>query len=462
MESGHSNRIIRLLDKFLGGSVMTMPQLLSLIFPLFLDQLFVRVISMLNTSMISSYGMQAISAVSMVDSVNNFTMNLFIAISTGCTVVVAQFIGRGDRDSANLTVAQSITSSTLIAVIITVSLLVFTNPIINLLFGKGDDSFLDYAVLFMRASAISYPFFAIIQTALGAMRGSGNTKTSVYFSTSLSVLNVVLNILFLFVFRFGVLGLSISLIISRVAVAIVVMIYVLRSNSVYPLKLKHFFKLNKPIQGSVMTVAVPTGLEQVFFHGGRILTQIFIVGFGTESTAANAVVMPFSAFLQLIGATLMMAIVTIAGQCVGAGKVDEARWYIRRITWASVIGTAFLGIIFMIFLPVFLGFFDLTTVAYEKARVLCLMNVVFTPLFWSHSFVLPNGLRAAGDARYTSLVALIAMWTVRVLAAYILGVVLGFDVYGIWVAMFVEWLVRSILFSVRIKGNKWYHPVISD
>ena len=462
MENEQQNRFMRMLEKFLGGTVITLPQLFSLIFPLFLDQLFVRAISMLNTSMISSYGTQAISAVSMVDSVNNLMVNLFMAISTGCTVVVAQYCGRRDRENANLTVAQSVTSSVAIALVISLPMIIFPVKVIGLLFGKGDELFQDYAVTFLAASAISYPFFAVIQTILGAMRGSGNTKVSVYFSTGLNVLNVLLNIIFLNVFHFGIWGLSISLIVSRAVTAIVIMFYVMRSGNDYPLKASHFFRLKMNIQRSVMTVAVPTGLEQVFFHGGRIVTQMFIVGFGTISTASNAVAMSFSGFLQLPGATMMMAVVTIAGQCIGAGKIDEAKFYIKRITLLAIIGSGIVSVILGATLPIFLSFFTLPPEAYQLTMKLCIMNFILTPLVWPSSFVTPNGLRAAGDARYTSAIALLTMWIVRVLSGYIFGVVLGFGIMGVWAAMFLEWLVRSVFFLTRIRTDKWYHPVIKE
>ena len=458
-----SNWFLRLIDKSIGGGSMSAQQLLALMFPLFLDQLFVRIISMLNTSMISSYGVEAMSAVSLVDSLNNFMVNLFIAISTGCTVVVAQYFGRRDKRNAVLTAAQSISSSVSAALVIMTLILIFTKPLALVLFGSGNDTFQGYAALYLRASAISYPFFAMIQTGLGAMRGSGNTKTSVYFSTAFNTLNVLLNIIFLYVFHLGVLGLAISLVTSRVLVAGALLWYMLRSNDEYPLHAKHFFKINMPIQKSVLNVAVPVGLEQIFFHGGRTLVQVFIVGLGMMSTAANAAALPYSNFLQLLGSTLQMGLVTIAGQCIGAGKVDEAKRYIKRITIAASWGSAFMGLIFISLIHVYLGLYNLPPEAYRMAFVVCIMTLIATPLTWSTSFVIPNGLRAAGDARFTSLVALICMWSVRVVCGYFFGIVLGYGLYGFWGAMFLEWGVRSIFFIFRLRGDKWYrHSVIHD
>ena len=456
-------RIMTLLERWFASSVLTLPQLFALISPLFLDQLFIRIILILNTSMIASYGPEAVSAVSMVDSLNNFMVNFFIAVSTGCTVVVAQYSGRKDHKNASLTAAQSLTASVVLALVMCGLILVFINPIVSALFGKGEPLFLEYCTVFLRASAISYPFFALVQTGLGAMRGAGRTRPSLYFSTALNVLNVLLNVAFLKIFHWGIEGLSLSIILSRAITAVVVLIYMLRGDSSFPLRLADFFKPIGFIQRSVFMVAIPNGLEQVFFHGGRTLTQIFIVGFGTMSTAANAVVFPFSSFLQLIGGTMQMALVTIAGLCIGAGRVDEARKYITNITVASMVGTGVFSLVFGLTLPLYLRLYSLPAEAEYYARVVCIMVLFLTPLVWSPSFVPPSGLRAAGDGTFTSLSAMLCMWLVRVALGYLLGVTLGYGLIGIWVSMFIEWAVRSACYMWRVRGDKWHrHKVIQD
>ena len=456
-------KMMALLEKWFASSVLSLPQLFALIFPLFLDQLFLRIILILNTSMIASYGAEAVSAVSMVDSLNNFMVNFFIAVSTGCTVVVAQYSGRRDHKNASLTAAQSLTASVALALVICGLILVFIRPIVSVLFGKGDPLFLEYCTVFLRASAISYPFFALVQTGLGAMRGAGRTRPSLYFSTGINLLNVLFNILFLKIFHWGIEGLSLSIILSRALTAVVILVYMLRSNGAYPMRAADFFKPIMPIQRSVFTVAIPNGLEQIFFHGGRTLTQIFIVGFGTMSTAANAVVFPFSSFVQLFGATMQMALVTIAGQCIGAGQVDEARRYINRITAAAVVGTGVLSLAFGATLPLYLRLYNLPPEAEHYARVVCIMVLIATPLVWSPSFVPPSGLRAAGDGTFTSLSAMLCMWVVRVVLGYVLGVTLGYGLIGIWIAMFTEWAVRSVCYLWRVRGDKWHrHKVIQD
>lgn len=459
--AGLKSRFFNWGEKVFGSSSMSFEQILHLLWPLLLDQLFMRILNVLNTTMVSSYGPEAVSAVSIIDSFNYFIANLFIAIATGCTVVVAQFCGRGDRHTASEATAQAVTSSVLIAIFGTAAMLIFPNNVIGFLLGSADPLMQEYARIFLIGSAISYPFFAIIQTILGAMRGSGATKASVYFSSGLNLLNVLLNVLLLFVFRYGVLGLAISTVLSRVIFAVITFIYMLRSNNEFKLKLSNFFVPDMQLQKSILYVAVPTGLEQVFFHAGRILTQVFVVSYGTMSATANAIALPFSNFLQVGGATMQIGVVTIVGQCIGAGRTDEAKRYLKIITLSGVALSAIISLIFAPLLPGFISLYNLPEEAYNKAFWTCILILIATPFTWPGSFIVPAGLRAAGDAGFTSIVSLFCMWIIRVAMGYILGGVLKMDLYGIWIAMLLEWSIRTGIFIVRGRGSKWYqHRVI--
>lgn len=454
-------RILGWGNRVYGSSSLDFPQILQLLWPLLLDQLFMRILNVLNTTMVSSYGPEAVSAVSIIDSFNFFVINFFVAIATGCTVVVAQYCGRGDRHTANEAAAQAVGSSVLMALLVCLVLVLFPDFVIGLLLGKADPLMQEHARTFLIGSAISYPFYAMIQTILGAMRGAGATKASVYFSSGLNLANVLGNVVFLNIFRFGVLGLSISTVASRVIFAGLSLLYMLRSNRELALRPQNFLVPNLPLQRSILYVALPTGLEQVFFHAGRILTQVFVVGYGTMSATANAIVLPFSSFLQVCGSTMQMGIVTIVGQCIGAGKTGEAKRYIKIITLTGVVTSALVSLIFVPILPGFLSLYNLPGEAYHKALWTCILVLVGTPVTWPGSFIVPAGLRAAGDAGYTSVVSMLCMWLIRVLLGYFLGTVMGFDLYGIWIAMFAEWIIRSVIFGIRSRGDRWLsHKVI--
>ena len=451
------------VEKYAGGPCMSGRQILDLLWPLFIDQVYLQGITLINTAMISSYGPEAISAISIIGSFNVFVTNLFVAVATGCAVVVAQYCGRGEPHNASKSAAQAITSTFVITLAVSAALYFMTDAVNELLLGKGAPLTKEYARVFLAGNILSFPLFGITQTVMSALRGAGNTKASIFFSAGINTLNVLLNAVLLYAFNLGVLGLSASVIACRLVFAVLSILYMLYPKNPLYTPPRHYFAVNLPLQRSIMYVAVPTGLEQVFFHGGRIVTQVFIVGFGTMSTAANAVATTYNGLLSVAGSTISAALLTVAGQCVGMGDVEEARKYIFKSTNAGTVACLLTSLISLPLIHPMLAIYNLPPEAYGPAYKASLMVLVGTPITWCFSFVTPSGLRAGGDATFSSVVSLICMWSIRVGLGYLLGVVFRLDLYGIWIAMFTEWAVRGVIFHVRTTGSKWYrHSVIPD
>ena len=450
-------------EKLYGGECMSFRQIANLFWPLFIDQLFLQGINVINTVMIASYGPEAISAVSLVGSFTMFVTSVFIAIATGCAVVVAQYCGKRERHNASDAAAQALISTLIITMVISALLYIFTDVIIELLLGKAEPLTKEYCRVFFKGNVVSFPLFGIMQTVLSALRGSGNTKASVFFSTGINALYVLLNVVFLFVFRLGIYGLSISTIISRAIFTAISVLYMMYPKNILYVSPRSFIKIDWKFQRSILYIAIPTALEQVFFHGGRILTQVFIVGFGTMSTTANAVVTTLNQLLMVTGQTISIAILTIAGQCIGMGNVSEAKRYIKLSTFTGIVACALTSLITLPLLRPLLMIYNLPGEAYSLAYGVSLMLLIGTPLTWCISFITPSGLRAGGDATYSTVVSLICMWGIRVGLGYMLGVLMGTGLYGVWIAMFSEWAVRGVIFLIRAGGSKWHmHSVISE
>ncbi len=307
--------------------------------------------------MVSSSGAEAVSAVSMVDSLNFFLTNLFIAIATGGTVVVAQYIGKGDKLRAAKTISQAVTSSVLIALVILVVINLFPSQTLNLLFGAAEQKILDNAYIYLIGSSISYPFYAVYQASAGALRGLGDTKASMMMSVIMNCTYLVGNILLIQVFQLGVLGVSIAMVCSRILVSILALLYLLLKRSDLGIKLKHFFTFDGKLQKSILYIGIPAGTEQLFFNGGKILVQTFVVMLGTMSITANAIGNNLLNMWQIPMFAAQLCTTTIIGQCVGAGRYDIARRYLKSINRYTKFITGIMMVIFIPLTPVLLGFF---------------------------------------------------------------------------------------------------------
>lgn len=431
-------------------------QIFSITLPIFVDMTFIVLMSTLNTAMISSSGVAAISAVSTVDTLNMFFVNIFIAIATGGSVIVAQYKGSGNQAMVCSAAAQAITAATAISLAISAAVILFHAGTLNALFGNVEADVFGNARLYLIGSCLSFPFLAIQQAATGVLRGVGETKASLALSLIMNLAHLALNTLLIIGFDMGVAGLVISLIASRFIGAAASFVYLTKYNHTLHFTMKRLLQLDAAIQKKVMYIGLPFAAEQMFFNGGKIVTQMFIVQFGTMALTANAISGSITMLLQIGGSTLSVAIVTVVGQCIGHKDVEDARKFIRSFFWLCAAVLAVTALVIWPLFPLLMHMYAPPAEIVPTIVVLILLTTLAQPFLWPLSFMLPAALRAAGDSKFTSVASLLSMWLFRIVMGYILGVTLGYGVVGVWVAMIAEWGVRALIFGRRLKGDKWY------
>ncbi|MGZ9585417.1 MATE family efflux transporter [Paenibacillus marinisediminis] len=454
-------KTVSLLEKYFTGDSIDYKQIIAIIMPLLVDQAFIIIMSLLNTAMISSSGVAAVSAVSMVDSLNIFLINVFIAIATGGTVIVAQYKGSGNQKMVSNAAAQAISAVAVISVIISTLVIILHTPILNLLFGQADGEVLGLANMFLIGSCISYPFIAIFQAVSGVLRGVADTKACLGLSLILNLTYLILNIVFITLLDMGVTGLIISMLTSRLLGMICAIVYLLKYNHSLRFQIKNALKIDKQLQRKIMFIGIPFAAEQMFFNGGKLLTQTFIVQLGTMALTVNAIGNSITLVFQIGANALSLAVITVVGQCIGQRNVKDARKFIKSFLGLSSLSFVAAGVILFPMFPFIVRLFSPPEEIISTIFIITLMTGLAQPFLWSISFITPSALRAAGDSKFTSIVSLMTMWLFRVIVGYVLGITLGFGIIGVWVAMIAEWAVRGSIFLYRFKGDKWHkHQLI--
>nr|WP_123039221.1 MATE family efflux transporter [Cohnella candidum]AYQ71157.1 MATE family efflux transporter [Cohnella candidum] len=449
-------RTLGLLDKHLSGASMDYRKVIALFFPILIDQAFIVGLNLVNTSMISSSGVAAISAVSMIDSINVFLINVFVAVATGGTVVVAQYKGSGNDAMVSRAAAGAVASVSALALGIGLLLAMFHAPVLSVLFGSASPDVISNAKVYLIGSSTSYLGIGIVQAVSGAMRGIGKSRVSLALSLIMNLLYVLLNVVFVQMLHMGVFGMAIAINIARYAGALCAIYYVLRMDVALHLRLKELFYVPLSMFKKIMTIGLPFAAEQMFFNGGKMLTQVFIVGLGTNAIATNAIGGTIALVYQIPAGAMSLAIVTVVGQCIGGRNIEDARKFIRSFLWIASFSFVLMTAILMPLFHPLAGIFHPPAEIVDDIFWLTLMNAVAQIPLWAVSFILPAGLRAAGDARFTSVTSMLSMWLFRVVLGYVLGIVFGLGVIGVWLAMNCEWGVRGAIFLWRFRGEKWY------
>lgn len=450
------------LEKHLSGDSIDYQKILAIFIPVLVDQAFVFGLNILNTAMISSSGVAAMSAVNMVDSLNIFLVSVFIAMSTGGTVVVAQYKGTENSRMVSKAAAGSITAVFLFSFVITIFAVVFHGPTLSLLFGKAEPDVFSNAKIYLIGSCISYCGIATEEAVCGALRGVGETKSSLYLSLFMNLSYVGLNFLFINMLHMGVLGMVISLNISRYAAGILAVIYLTVVDTPVHFVLKETLHFNWSILKKIFFVGIPFAAEQMFFNGGKILTQTFIVSLGTYSMAVNAICGSISGLFLITGNALSTTLITVVGQCMGLRNISDAKKFTRSfVVVSSGLFAITAGIIMLLFRPL-VSLYHPPGEIIHTVFIIIVIHSIFQTLIWSFSFMIPSALRAAGDSKFTSVTSMLSMWLVRVVLGYILSILTPLGIIGVWLAMNLEWGVRGTVFLLRIRGDRWYRHHVID
>ncbi|SFC55702.1 MATE family efflux transporter [Clostridium uliginosum] len=446
---------------------------LKLAIPIMVEQTFVMLLGVCNTMMAGYIGEEAVSAIGMVDSINNMFISFFAALSVGATVVVAQQIGRENPKKANETARQALVSGLILSTLITLLIWIFRIPMINTLYGSAEELVKVNAKLYLEFTLLTYPFIAVEQIANGVLRGCGDTKTPMYITMFMNLVNIILGFILIYGINdveflwfhintpsFGIAGAAISIAIARLVGTAIIGIVLFRGSKVIKIRKVFPFKFDIKIQKSIFNIGIPAGIEQVLFNTGKLIVQIFIVTMGTASIAANAIGMSIASIINVPGCALTLAATTLVGQYIGRDDIKGAK---STLIYLTKFGTVCLVSIGLLFIPIAGWVSSLYTDSPEVISISATLirSNSIALLIWPISFILSAGLKGAGDTRYTMLTAFIGMWIFRIFTGYILGVVFGFGVLGVWIGMYADWAIRGTMYCFRLKGEKWLkHKVI--
>lgn len=437
------------------GTMFRPEQLRQLIYPLIIEQVLAITVGMVDTVMISYAGEAAMSGVSLVDMINNLLINIFAAIATGGAVVISQYLGSGNKSRASQAASQLITVSMVIAMGFMVLSILGNRPILSLLFGSIEPDVMDSASIYFLISAWSYPFLAVFNACAAIFRSMGNAKISMKISAGMNIFNAIGNAILIFGFSMGAAGAALSTFAARVLGAIVILMLAAGSGNEVRVKYRELLHLEKDMVRRILHIAIPSGVENGLFQLGRVLVVSIIALFGTAQIAANAVANTLDSMGCIAGQAMNLAMITVVGQCMGAGEKEQAIHYTKKLWKTTYLITAVINTFILLGLPLILKCFSLSQEAYRYAYILVMIHDGMAIFLWPTSFTMPNALRAAGDVKFCMFISIFSMVVFRILFSVVFGIWLGWGAIGVWTAMVIDWIFRATLFVWRFVQGKW-------
>lgn len=437
-------------------------QLIALILPLICEQIFTSFMGTVDSMMVSNVSEAAISAVSLVDSINILVIQAFYALASGGAIVCANYLGQKRQEQAERSANQ------LLFIILAISLAVlavcqlFREPLLRLIFGSVEQNVMDAAMVYFFYTSLSFPFIALFDSGSAVFRAQNNSRLPMAVTVSTNLMNIAGNAILIWGFNLGVAGAAVSTLISRIAAALLVLLFLRRKSGELRIGNFIFLKPDARLIKNILRIGIPSGVENGMFQFGKLAIQSTVSTLGTTAIAAQAMTNIMENFNGIAGIGIGIGMTTVVGQCLGAGRPDEARYYIKKLSLAAelvVFGSCIL--IFLLAGPIT----RLAGLTRESAS-LCLFMIswitIIKPLVWTAAFIPGYGLRAAGDVKFSMILSCLSMWICRVSLCIYLIRSCGFGPIAVWIGMFTDWTVRGLLFICRFRSGKWLNHQVTD
>ncbi len=429
--------------------------------PVIVEQFLNSLMGTADSIMVSNVGSAAISAVSLVDSINVLVIQAFYALAAGGAIICSHYLGQENRKEAVETARQLVFIIAAISTVVTAVCLVFQVPLLRLIFGQVEESVMTASQTYFFYTSLSFPFIALYDAGSSVFRSQEDTRTPMVIAMISNCMNIVGNAILIWGFHMGVAGAAIATLGSRIFSAVVVL-WMLKDpdRKVY---INQYLTIRPSLRRirMILHMGVPSGIENGMFQFGKLAIQSTVSTLGTVAIAAQAMTNILENLNGIAAMGVGIGLMTVVGECIGAGREDEAIYYIKKLSGiAEVILIVSCLVTLLLTKPITI----LGGMEPESADLCFSMMVWITivkPIVWTGSFIPGYGLRAAGDVKFSMILSCLSMWILRVSLCVFLCRYLGFGPMGVWIGMFADWTVRAIGFTVRFMHRKWLnHRVI--
>lgn len=429
--------------------------LAALIIPLIIEQFLAVLVGMADSIMIASVGEAAVSGVSLVDNIMVLFINAFAALATGGAVVSGQYLGQKSEKSACEASTQMVWFITIFAVGIMAIIYCGKWFILHVVFGAIDTDVMAHANTYLLIVGASIPFIALYNAGAATFRAMGNSKVSMLVSIIMNIINIGGNAILIYGFNRGTEGVAIPTLLSRMVAAILIMVLLADQKRKLHISKSFHFRPDWRMIRRILAIGIPNGLENSMFQLGKILVLSLVSAFGTYAIAANAVSNAVALFQILPGMAMNLAITSVIARCVGAGDYKQAHYYTKKLIGLAYILMWVMNAVIFLLLPYILKAYNLSDITAETTKNILYFYSISCMIIWPMSFMLPSTLRAAGDAKVTMFISIASMWIFRIIFSYILGKYMGLGVFGVWIAMVIDWCFRAVCMMIRYHSGKW-------
>ncbi len=435
--------------------------LMALLIPIVIEQLLNSFMGMMDTMMVSNVGSEAISAVSLVDSINNLVIQVFSALAAGAAIICSQYLGSGDREGCNRAARQVTLTVLVISLAVMVLGLCLHGPLLRLVFGRIEPEVMENAEKYFLLSVLSYPFLALFNAGAAFFRAGGNSRFPMKVSVVSNLINVGGNAVLIFGLHMGVVGAAAATLASRAFCAAMVLIFLRRPRQ--PIVVDHYLQIRPdlPLIWKILAIGIPSGVENGMFQFGKLAIQSTVSTMGTAAIAAQAMTNIMEMVNGIFGVGVGICLMTLVGQAIGAGRREEARYYVVKCTGIGLVGILISCLLVLAITGPVLQLAGMEPESAAMCREMVIAITIAKPLLWAFSFIPAYGMRAAGDVKFSMITSTATMWCMRVALCIFLVKTYHMGPMAVWYGMFADWALRGVIFGLRFISGRWIHGAMT-
>ena len=440
-------------------SKMLYGDVLDIAWPSFVELFLTQVAAMVNMMMVGGLGASAIAAVGLTTQPRFLLMTFFMALNVGSTAMVARSKGAGNQERANLFMRQVLMINFGLTLLVSVAGYATAGHMIRFMAAGGQtEETIIGGIIYLRIQMLGFLFFAITATITAALRGAGETRVAMVYNLVANVVNVFTGFLIIYG-RFGfprleLVGASIALVFGQFVAFVLAMWSVMSGRYYLHLRFKDGFMPNKDAITQVVRIGFPSMLEQLAMRVGMIIFNLFIAGLGTVAFATHQITMNIQAMSFMTGQAFAVSGTSLVGQSLGRKRLDMAHHYASKTRRIGMCVAILMGITFFFFGRQIVGLYTYEAEIIAMGGGIMMMMAFILP-FQNSQFILAGALRGAGDTKATAVIVFITVLFMRPIMGFITINAFELGLWGAWITIACDQLVRTGLVMLRFYSGKW-------
>ncbi len=431
-------------------------QLFTLAWPSLIENLLQTMLGFVDLVFVGQLGADAIAGVGLGNQLMFLLQVLFMGLAVGNTALVARAIGAGDKSDAERIAKQSLVIAVVLSVGIGLIGWFYSDPIIRVMGAADDVSVIGAG--FLRIVSTGSIVIGVMLIGGGTLRGSGDTRTPMLITGLINVINITLDYLLIFgnfgFPRLGPVGSAVATTIARGVGALLILYVLFKRGSILKLEWRGGWGFNRDAIARILNIGWAAAAEQIVFNVGFLVFSALAIFLGTADLAAQQIAFNISNFSILPAFAFGVAATTLVGQSLGAQDPARAERSAIQAMKSGMVWMVLMGVGFFFGRGFLVGMYT-TDANVQRLGEMCLIFIAFAQPLQCTSIVLASALRGAGDTRATLVFTFIGIWVVRVAFGYLIGIVLGVGLFGMWLAWYADFLARAVLIVMRFRAGRW-------